>query len=194
MREQVVEDWKVYTACGLAAEQAEKLAARAREVGLAAAVAEATDLKALLTSAAQAATQPAGASSQMPPYVTNLEPYTPKGLTRNSRTVERLGFITSVQDAIFGLAEASAGEPATAHRVTVMSLANQFKWVIGELEEIKPIYAGDFEQQVPYGMQAVQRSDMRTFGMAWHDPERVQQRTGFTSAWKSADPEQPEAP
>ncbi len=194
IREQLVKDWRLVQAHALARVEADRLAAIARGLGLIAAVEQAADLKATLTGAEHLATQPADAPLIKPEYVQKLQPYSPQKLTRGARFVELLGSAPGVPKAIFALGDTPTTDTSPAHRVAVIPAANQFKWVVGELEEIKPIYEGAFEQQLLAAAQSTQGSDMQRFFGAWRTAENVRQRSGFKSADQPGQPEAPPAP
>lgn len=198
VRTQVVKDWKLQQAHELAGQYAERLAARAREVGLPAAVAEATELRDILSAAEQAATQPEGSAMSAPPYVKNLGPIAPERFTRQSTFIRQVGSVgPKVAEAIFALAaepaptsapstaEAPATTSAPAHRAALINQADKFRWLVGELIELKPLYAVGFEDELtrdaPSGSPEVRR-----FQEAWLDPRNVEQRTGFRSAVEAA--------
>ena len=182
VRKQVVEDWKLSQAHELAKAQAEALAVKAREIGLAAAVEQATDLKATLTAAEQAASQPAQESAPTPGYVKDLTPFSPSRLTREASFVENLGVVKDLPKELFALADEPATDTAPAHRLAVMPLANQFRWVIGELVEVKPIYEEAFQQTLAQAAQRPPNAELKRFATEWRSPELVQQRTGYISA------------
>jgi hypothetical protein len=181
VRDRLVRDWKLVQAHELARQQAEALATHARGVGLTAAVEQAAELTGILTTAEQAATQPADGSPPrlVPQYLQNLQPFTPPGLTRQSTFVQRLGRVTNVPRAIFDLASAPTDD-AAPHRIASLPMASQHKWVVAELVEIKPIYAGAFQGQLPEASLRSIRDDWQRFYLEWRNPDNVKQRTGFT--------------
>ncbi|MBU0638885.1 MAG: SurA N-terminal domain-containing protein [Planctomycetes bacterium] len=179
VRAEVTEDLKQLRAHELAGTHAERLAERARAVGLDAAVEEATELKALLTQAEEAATsQPSGPRLPRPRWLESLGPFTPsRAFSRRSLYLQNVGVSRNLPEAVFVLAD----EPAQAgkHRVALVQVANVRKWVVAELEEVKPIYAGQFAQlreQV-----AVRSAQMESshFAQAWFATENIRQRAGY---------------
>lgn len=183
VREQVKADWKTFEAHRMAREWAEKLAARAREVGLEAAVREATELREKLAAAETAATQAPGASPIPPRWAAALDPITPSQLTRGKQFIEQVGAAGPVAAALFELADKSpAGPPAQAERVAVVGLANQYKWVVGELVEVKPIYEGGFQAQVASASLRNRMTAMQRFDFEWAAPQNLYQRIGFVAA------------
>jgi hypothetical protein len=163
----------------MARQRAETLATRARQVGLAKAVEEATELKDILQAADQAASQPA--ESGVPPmptqYVQDLQPFTPNKITRLAPFLQKLGRVQEIPQAIFAMA-AMPVDPATPYRAKSLPQANQFRWVVAELLEIKPLYAGSFEAQLAKSLRE-DWSKQQKFYTAWNAPEYLKQRTGF---------------
>ncbi|MCK4342205.1 MAG: hypothetical protein KAY37_10845 [Phycisphaerae bacterium] len=203
VREQLVEDWKLVQAHELARAAAERLATRAREAGLAAAVEDDIDLKAALTAGEQAATQPAERSLIPPDYVKKLEPFSTP-LTRNSAQIKFIGPTRGVPKALFELADTSTADTSAAHRVCVVPVVtlsadqhSEAKWVVGELSEVKPLYEGPFKQELVRRVQDTRnwrREIQFVFGQVWSASENVQQRTGFQSTLEPAQPETPQTP
>lgn len=198
-REDVVADWRLAQARELARQHAEALAARAREVGLAAAIEEATELKQILAEADLAASGPTPMPSQAQShFAQDLEPFTPQRLTRSSTFIQpRVGMVKDLPREIFALAEAPVDE-AAPHRAAVFPQADQHRWIVAELVEIKPLYAGPFEEQLAASLlDARQRGEeMRQFGRLWGQPDYVAQRTRFVPPeWaQPARDQAPEAP
>lgn len=197
VRKQLVDDWKLAKAFELAGAEAEALAARAREIGLDAAVDEAAELKEILAAGERAALPP-DAPAQPPPrlpeYLAELQPFQPEGLTRSAGFVRpRLGRTQNVPRAVFELAEAAAAaatNPATApaRRATHVPVASQFKWVVAEFVELRPLYRQAFEAELAGLSAQSQQAELQQFFQAWFSPERIYQRTGFRPAAAAAQP------
>lgn len=185
VRVQVEEDWRDWQAFEMAREHAEKLAARAREIGLEAALAEATELRETLSAGATAATQPAAEGTppqRKPRYAEDLEIFTPNPIgRRDSMVVPRVGRTSTLPSAVLELT-ADLQDESVAHAVTAAPLANQLKWVVAELDELKPLYAGEFEQQVQMSASQLRRGTIQAFQSYWIAPQNVVERTGFESA------------
>jgi hypothetical protein len=180
VRAQVLADWKLARAFELARAEAEKLAARAREIGLAAAVEEAGELKDLLL-AADPPQVPEIEGPQPAPtntYLDLLKPVSPPALVRTTKNVMRVGAVQELPRRVFALAEESV--PEGGHRVGAVPVATNQKWVVAELTEIKPMYAGQFETHVAQGPG--NREELNLFNSDWVASERVKQRTGFIQA------------
>jgi hypothetical protein len=182
-REEVIGDWKLLQAHELAHQRAEALANRARVVGLASAVEEDTALKQIMTDADQATSRPVATLPPSPTqYAKDLQPFTPQRLTRSTTFLEQpVGFVTDIPRAIFDLADAPVDE-AAPHRVACLPQAKEFHWLVTELVEIKPLYAGAFEKQLAATVQNERRreQEVRTFARMWGSADNVTQRTDFT--------------
>ena len=175
VRDQVVRDAKTLKAHELAGQWARRLAERARKVGLGQALAEADDLRAVLTggSTTQPATQPSNPQAQR--WLNLLGPITPPRFTRAPGFIPQIGFAPKVHEALFELAD----QPADGHRVAAVSLATQTRWVVGELLKVHPIYRGDFEAKRPQLEAQLQFALQREFLTRWFDPDEIRRRTGY---------------
>ncbi len=190
VRDQVVRDWKISQAFERAEAAAADLAARAREVGLNEAVAQATDLRQELEAAAQAATQPADgrpASPTTPRYVEQLQPFSPPNLTRQQRFIQRIGAAPQVVAAVFKLTQ----EPSTddQHRVDAVASVQPrnpdgviARWVVVQLQSIEPIYSEPFENQLAMASRRGNMNAWQRFFEDWFDSESIRQRVGFKPA------------
>ncbi len=182
VRERLIADWKMVQAHEVARQHAEALAAAAREMGLEAAVQQASELKQKLEAAEVAATQPAGGARRTKPqYVRDLGPFTPgRALTRRYPYLERVGVVSETFNAaVFALADAPATGSAPAHQVACLPVASESKWVVVELNEIKPLYAGAFEQQLARSARQSRDMALSLFGADWFDGDSIKRRTGF---------------
>jgi hypothetical protein len=183
VRDQLVKDWKTVQAFALAKAEAEKLAARAREVGLDVAVQEATALKEILAQSEAAATQPAGASPVPPRYVAALEPFSPQRLIRQAAFIEQVGNAPGTAMRIFAL-EDDAEDPATqpAHKIAALAVPSSFKWLVAELVAVQPVYEGSFEMQLAQAAERGAMMSFQRFEADWRAPQNVAARTGFVAA------------
>ena len=192
VREQVVKDVRLVKALRMAERHAQWLAEQAREVGLEDAVEEAAELKELLRIAEAPASAPSSAPAlPVQPasrFTRALGPNAPRGkFTRSPSWMQDVGLSQKLHDAVFALPEA-APQGGAAHRIATVQLAKDQKWIVVQLEEVKPIYAGAFEKQ----RDALRRSSaMRQvqslLWQSWYDPENIKRRTGFVPI----DPEEP---
>jgi len=182
VRDGLVEDWRLLKAYALAGQYAEKLAARAREVGLTAAIEEFQELRGLLAAAEQTA-QPVGPFPRGTPpplsakFLQLLGPTQPsQPFTRNGRSVDWIGQTQKVQRQTFALAQA---DPAAGVPVAVVPVANQFRWVIVQLQSIKPIYASEFDQQRRRLLAGPTEEEWARLLAEWLSPRSIRQRCGF---------------
>lgn len=177
IREDLVRDWKLMKAHELAKQHAETLAARAREIGLAAAVEQATELRDLLAASDQAASQPATPATLTTQYAESLVPVTPERLTRSARLIRpRIGTVQDLPKELFKLAEAPVAEGAQ-HRAAAFPLATQHRWVVAQVDELKPIYQGEFEAQLAGALRM--NWEARRFYSDWWNPDFIKARAGF---------------
>jgi len=160
------------------------LATSARAVGLETAVESAEELKRLLAAAEEwASTQPAAVRGTMFGYTRYLGPLTPRvPFTRTpSYTHEYVGLAPNLHKQVFALAES---QPSTGpvHRIALVQVTEDQKWVVAELEEIKPIYAGDFEKRRAELARTTEYEERLHLLQAWYDAENILRRTGFVWA------------
>jgi hypothetical protein len=202
-REEVVGDWKLLHAHELARQQAEALAASARKVGLTAAVAQDTGLKDILTEAEQATTRPVATIAPEPKrYVEDLGPVAPQNKLTRATTflqlqTDTINNIPDIPPAIFDLADTPVDE-TQPHRVGDFPIANQFRWLVAELVDVKPLYEGSFDKQLT---SLVQSGSLRgrvgeAFARMWASADNVKERTDFVpqeTAQPAGGPK-PEAP
>jgi hypothetical protein len=181
VREQVVADLKRQKAFELARDYANALAERARAVGLAAAIADDQDLRAILTEA-QAASQPAEGPAP-PRYLAELGPFTPSaGVTRRSTWFEHVGESKNLARRIFERIDAQGAESAPAQAIELVPNAAGGKWIIAQIGELKPIFAGDFAKQRQQFASQAASPDRQAFVKAWTDPANIRRRAGFVPA------------
>ena len=183
IRTQVIADWKLVQAHELARVRAEALAARARQVGLAAAVEEATELKELLAAADRADAEVTGATSgpAATEYAQDLQPVTTDTLNRRYGVIRRMSMLPpNVPPAIFALADTPADAAAAeTHRLTTIPVASQNRWVVAQLDEVKPLYEGVFEQKLAALVQGSEKTERDRFLKDWIAEKNVKERTGF---------------
>jgi hypothetical protein len=192
VREQVLKDYTLSRAHELAGEEARKLAQRAREIGLEAAVAEASELRQQLEEAQQAqATDP---NEPNTPFLAHLGPFEPPGrFGRRASFIPKVGSAPKLHEEIFklsqeqpgpGPADESDSENRAVRPVVAVPLPPGLKWIVGELLEVRPLYAGDFAEQREALSEQVDNFHQQIVWRLWFDPENVRRRTGFQPAEK----------
>lgn len=176
VRSQVEQDYKLMKAYDLAREWAEKLAAKAREVGLEQAVADATELKQLIA--------PAATSQPSEPADPALAAFTPRtvDMTRRTRGLPVVGFLPQLHEEVFALLEGTASQSSAAHKVAVVGNPPRFSWVIAEPESEEPLYAGAFQQRLPMILQQASSNEAQQIAAMWFSTQNVWARTGFEPA------------
>ncbi len=185
VRARVVADWKLMKAFELAGERASEIAEAARQAGLSAAVEQAAELKEELT----VLPLPLPDSSDVLPEeaespqtgrnLTLLGPNESSGFTRNNPVIEQVGLVNALADKAF-----SAGDPASLaleQRILTSGVAKRQAWVVCELQEITPIYAGEFEAERGQLARSVQ-NDMIAVYQGWYDPENIRLRAQWAQA------------
>jgi len=185
-REETIGDWKLVQAHELARQRAEALAARALQVGLPAAVEQDTELKQMLTEADQSTSRPVVTLPPEPTrYAQDLEPFVPQNRLTRSVTflqsrLETVKDIPEIPRAIFDLAETPVDE-AAPHWAAAFPIAKQYRWLVAELLEVKPLYEGPFEKQLAASVQdeRLRAQEVESFARQWGSAENVEQRTGF---------------
>ncbi len=188
VREKVVADWKLRKAYEMAGAAANQLAEQARTLGLVAAADQATELKSILGEADAAATQPATGTDTLraapATYVRSFGPNHPaQPLSRVSNSLQILGTdIAKVRDQVF----AALAEPAADHRVVTVDQPTQSRWVIAEVREVKPAYAGAFEKERGQFLSA-DRNDLSSLYMSWIVPSNVRQRAHYVADGAATD-------
>jgi hypothetical protein len=183
VRERVVSDVKRSKAFEWAAEKAHALAEHARQVGLKQAVAEAEDLKALLSDAEESSTTQPATAPTTDRYLRMLEPFEPEQFFRKPRRpIDGVGLAPNLHERVFALADEGGSDAAEPHRVVAVPLARAFRWVVAELLEVKPIYRGDFEMKREELEQETIRTQLQMFYEKWFSSENILSRTGYIPA------------
>jgi len=181
VRAKVIEDVKLLKAHALAGEAAGRLAQRAREVGLDAAVAEATELKELMAAADAVpppATQPGEPPAPARTSAKDLEPAVVPEFSRGILSAMNTGASRELSKTLF---EATTQPVAEGQRrIAQVSMARSDRWLVGELVSVKPLYEETFKQELRDLRQALDMSVQREFMFAWLSPESIRSRTGFT--------------
>jgi hypothetical protein len=183
VREQVRSDYKLMKAHAAAGEYARQLAESARSEGLAAAAEQATELKQILAAAEPSASplNPSPAPKPEGPYLKEFGPAAPpEPVTRDSDLGPYLADSQKLPQEIFAAMEDPAPETGPAHVVVEGDVAKLFKWAVVEVEDLQPLYRGEFEQQ----RSAFQRSHPGLAGLevgrGWFDSQNIRLRNGFS--------------
>lgn len=179
VREQIIRDLRRQRGFETARVRAEQLAEKAGSVGLLAALLDSADLKDAAARAAAAAVSEGATDVR---YVEALGPNPgPSRFTRRPTSLLHVGMTANVPRKAFELVTAAPSATAPAYKVAAVPVANEFKWVVLSVNELKPLYMGDFERQKEaLKMQALAQSNMPT--MFWFDPSSIHERLGFRLA------------
>lgn len=181
VRPELVSDAKKLKALELAAAEAEKLAARAREVGLTQAVADASELRAMLGETADTVTTaPADPLGGPELYIRELGPEEPKQFLRMPTSLPNVGRVPGLNDAVFALADDDNGAQSE-HRVVSAPAADRYKWTVAELLEVKPIYQADFDATRDNLERQIGQYQARMFVSEWFSADKIFQRAGFVA-------------
>ena len=179
VRDKVIEDIKLMKAHDIAKGHAEQLLSAAKTSGLAAAV-EGSPLKQILLDAQTAAGETAGGTVPFgKKYADALEPFTPtQRLTRNSFSVDaRVGAAGPLPEKVFEIARQPVSPEG--RRLGLVQLVIARKWVLVELEEIKPIYQGEFDRRRQSLAAQNLRFESFVFRSDWINSDNIRLRTGF---------------
>lgn len=165
---EVKRNLKMRRAYELAGELAQQLAERAREVGLEQAYEEAEELKKTVA--------PANTEAVMTDMQTRqLEILKPSRVfgrfTRGTSQIHNVGPTPGTAEKVFALAEQD-GE----HKAGAIGIPRAKKWIVAELEEVKPVYQGDFEQRAQQMQSFIERYQVQ---MGLLDPQNIRERTGY---------------
>lgn len=179
VRAQVIKDWKRQQALAKAKTYGEQLAARAREVGLAQAAQDATELRAALAAATAQAPEPL--IGVKPDYVAGLTPVAVDDLRRpmgsQAGFTPKVGYTGDAAQQLFDLAS-----DAAPHKIALATAADYGRVIVAELQEVKPIYDGAFEEQLAGSLLQQERFTGQFFGFEWKQGENVQRRARFEPA------------
>jgi hypothetical protein len=180
VREKLIEDWKSAKAYEITVANAQKLADRAREVGLSAAVEESTELREILSAADAAGAPETEAAPATGAYMKALGPQE-GSVTRTAPFVRGVGPVGRLAKELFALADTPAGGTAPAHRVAWAPLAVQQRCVVGELVEVKPIYATTFEATRSSRAEVALTREESEVRQRWLSSENVRQRAHYVA-------------
>lgn len=174
VREDVVRNYKMVRARALAKPLVESLFARAKEIGLKAAVDEAVELKGVLESAMAA--DRAEMQPMKPDYARLLGPTELTDLRRSTSLLPDIGQIPEFAPRMFELAKNPID---AAHQVALVPVANRSRWLVGEFLGLEPLYEGDFAALRDRLDQASRQQLLRIFHQRWYLPENVKARCAY---------------
>ncbi len=179
VRKQLTDDWKQAAAYAKAGEHARALGDRAREVGLAAAVEEATELRGLLAEADAAASSQPSVQLNKTRYIERLGPFTPTGrITRRSQFIPDVGLTQSLAGKLFEAVD-SASTTQGAYRVVTVPVAMSLRWVVAEPTGTKPIYEDEYAARRQTLRDQQSRTDRIAFTQGWYDSANIRKRAGY---------------
>lgn len=182
VRERAARNLRILKAFDLAKAEAEKLAERAKAVGLDAAVAEATALREKLVageSAYNAESKPANSPIVETNFGEKLGPTVIDNFRRSGGFYPTVGPVQTLAGKVFPLLDDVSPASAEARKIVVTPAARNARWVIVEPVALKPLYADVFAQVRSQLDRS--RPQMETgFRMAWFAFDSVSKRTGFT--------------
>lgn len=185
VRDKAIENLKTRRAYELAGEHARKIAERAKTIGLEAAIAEDAELKTLLSEAdakSAAATQAASAPAEPATnYAKSLEVRPDTPISRNTQFVPGLGRAPKLADQVFVDTTTQPALLPGEHRVVISQTPREFRWVLAEVAEIKPIYKGEFDARRPQLKEQMGKSLVNEFRRLWGNPQDIRRRTAFSA-------------
>ncbi|MFO0838889.1 MAG: hypothetical protein U1D55_10205 [Phycisphaerae bacterium] len=166
-------------------EQAEAYARRlfesAQQSGLAAAVESDTALKDLLTKAEDA--EQKSPDAPRPNYAAKLGPKpTQRPVNRSSAYVENVGMSKKLAQEVFKLLDTPPTANSPARRVVLSPMANRGIWLVAEVGDVAPMYAGELANRRDALAQQVRTEELRSFQQLWFDPNSIRERAGFVPA------------
>lgn len=181
VRDRAVSDLKMVNAFAEAEKYARTIADRAREVGLDAAVAEATALRERL--GALVASQPATdaiTQQRREKYLADLGPFSPNGpFLRRPGRAPNVPRSQALHNEIFALVDAPFSATMPVHRIVIVPYVPERKWIVAELIAPKPLYEGEFAARLPSYEQRSADAVRRNFTSIWFSPAGIYQRAGY---------------
>ena len=171
VRDKVVQNVKRAKAQQTAGDYAEQIAEQARRDGLEQAVADAEDLRALLTAADEAA--------DADTYTREFSVYQPPRFFRTPERIRNVGTSQQLHEQVFAAAE-QAGP--IENPVLALPVADGTKWVVVQVQGLKPLYQGEFDSRKAQLAQQNAFLQGMDFRRRWFDIASIRQRTGFVDA------------
>lgn len=185
VRDKLVQNLKLQAAFAEAERRARAIAERTHTRGFDLAVADDPEILHLYTGAATqpdapAATQP---TADVQLATRQLGPFTPEGrFMRRPGGLREVPVSPLLHEQVFALADAPFSSTAPVHRMVVVPVARERKWIVAELIEVKPLYEGEFDAAREDQVQQTASRVQQRLAAAWYNVENVYQRTGFVPA------------
>ncbi len=190
VREKLIADLKNKRAFEAAEIRARALFAAAEQLGLTAAVAADVELRDLLTRAEDAEGQKNPGAPKLG-YLARLGPKpTPQPVKRNLAMVEGAGNARKLAEEVFKRLAQPPTATGPAHRVVIAPLANRSLWLVAQIDELLPLYEGDFATRRAGVESQLRSAELSSFQRLWFDSTNIFQRTGFVAKAQPAPPTQ----
>ena len=177
VREQATRDWRVLKAFELAGAHAERIAARAREVGLEAAIAEETELRELLRQA-EAASINENEDDRRRHYLLYTS-YGGHAFGRMPAVMPGHGMEPDLHERIFEFVDSP---PESGRPVALVGSAQRRRFVLGELLGVRPLYEEDFAAARSTLRSQMQMGEAFQALQLWWSPEYLRMRAHFVPA------------
>jgi hypothetical protein len=180
VRARLVENVRMEAAFVRAGNSAKAIASMARKSSLDEAVAQADDLRAILSEADESKAadepevEPQTRLAERTGYLDMLTPFSPPDFGRLPTLIRgiRSQLLT---DRIFELDTAESDDGG----VVVVPAADKHAWLVAERVELQPLYDGEFELARQGLEQQAAQTKFRSFQFEWCLPENVKKRAGY---------------
>lgn len=180
VRAAVRDDFITARAWEMAGQRARELGDLAGQVGLAEAVNQAADLKKLMGDAAALQALASQPAEKTVAFFDDLGPFPgPANFTRNRTYIPRIIVNEGLHEAVFAASPPASQPGATqpARSIVVVPSARFDQWIVAQVDEIKPLYAGDFEARRPQLATQSEQQRRNEFLQLWFNPAAVHERT-----------------
>lgn len=182
VRDKVTEDVMMQEAFDKAGNEAKALADTARTEGLDQAVEQDEQLRKVMATADASKdenktdTQPARQASRTG-YLAKLLPFAPPSFGRSPIPIHGI-HSQLLTDKIF---DPQTAKSADGHHVVVVPAADKHAWIVAELLDVKPMYAGEFDKVRGTIEQRTQQMNASTFQYEWCNPDNVKKRADYVA-------------
>lgn len=179
VRETVESNLKFIKAYAMAEELANELFAAAQQMPLANAVNDAINIKEKLTYPMLnvGADQPEIENPATNVALGALGPTTPRSFSRDFQQIRGVpSGSAELAELVFDVND-PAQRPLNERTFVVGNTTHQ-AWIVAQVEGIKPIYEGDFDQQ----RNQIGAMDMQAVMMLWMDSDAIRERTGWQAS------------